>query len=409
MLSHINLASKVIDREMELIFTPVKFGESGIVVCYPGCHQDFNIVRFLTYKKKLKRILGPQHNHFAFLMIHLNPSDNKKSFLEKLGIEAKKYVKSISVTDDLQSICQKILNSGLDPYLFLFNAQVVKSSIINSFLTQIHDTILSINRFGAQVFIERNIYKKDSVEMFRKFDKLLRNITYIPIYSQAETRWYLESLTKEWKVKISKKKVNEILRYCFGFLWVMREIVRLIKTTDNENLNELLKSPSIKLRIESITNLLDSKERLALSDFLQQKPKPENEETNSYLLKLGIISQDKNRYYLPLKPMESLLIKSKIANDLYLDEKKNIHFEDKNITANFSTSELRILRVLISKKGSLVNRDEIAHSIWKVHWENKYSDWAIDKLFSRIRSELIKIGLPKDIIKTKKGQGFILS
>ena len=126
-------------------------------------------------------------------------------------------------------------------------------------------------------------------------------------------------------------------------------------------------------------------------------------------MKSGIISKKNSRYILPLKPMKSLLIKSKIVNNLCQDEKRNIYFEDKNITSYFSISELRILSILINKKGLLVNRDEIARAIWKVHWENKYSDWAIDKLISRIRTGLVKLGLPKDIIKTKKGQGFILS
>ena len=74
------------------------------------------------------------------------------------------------------------------------------------------------------------------------------------------------------------------------------------------------------------------------------------------------------------------MVKTKILNNFYLDERQNVTFENKDITAYFSIGELRILRMLLTKKGQLVSRDEVAQAIWKIHWEEKYSDWQLTKL-----------------------------
>ncbi|OGK15276.1 hypothetical protein A2774_02525 [Candidatus Roizmanbacteria bacterium RIFCSPHIGHO2_01_FULL_39_12c] len=408
MLSQINLPPPVINREMELIFNPVKFGESGIVVCYPACQQEFNIIRFLTYKKNLKKILGRHHNRFAFLIVHLNENDSVSTFVEKIRQEGLKHSKKISQTDSPSQICHKILNSGKDPYLFLFNAHSLKPHDMNRILSLIHDLILSNNRFGVQVFFEGNIYRSDLYNILVKNKKLLRSIEFIPTYNAEETHWYLNSLTKEWKIKLRKKTIEEIISNCFGYLWVLREVVRLIKVTKNENVEEIFNAPSVKLRIGTITNMLANEEKLALFDLLNQKPNKKYEDINFYLLQTGIVCKKGSKYILPLKSMEKLLAKTKIVNSLSLDKKQSVIFAGKDITSNFSHGELRVLKLLLTKKGSLVSRDEIAQAIWKIHWEDKYSDWAIDKIISRLRTSLTNLNLPKNIITTLKGRGFIL-
>jgi len=76
MLSNINLPKETILREMQQIFNPVKFGESGTVMCYPACKFAFNFIRFLTYKKELKQILGKHYQRFAFIQNHLDDQEN---------------------------------------------------------------------------------------------------------------------------------------------------------------------------------------------------------------------------------------------------------------------------------------------------------------------------------------------
>jgi DNA-binding winged helix-turn-helix (wHTH) protein len=36
-----------------------------------------------------------------------------------------------------------------------------------------------------------------------------------------------------------------------------------------------------------------------------------------------------------------------------------------------------------------VGRDDIAKAIWRGEWTEKYSDWAIDKLVSKLKKKLI--------------------
>ena len=408
MLSLINLPSYVVDREMELIFTPVKLGESGICISYPSCQQDFNIIRFLTYRKKLKKILGQYYHRFTFIMIYLDSHDTVKTFEKKFLLIGKRYANNITSSDSLNQVCQKIINKGLDPYLFLFNARSAKPSVFNLIALKIHELILSTNRFGAQIFYEGDIFEMKFINSLSPNNKFLRNLYFLPVYSLNTTKFYLKSLAKEWKIQITNKKINEITDYCFGYLWVLRELIRLIKANPQKKISDLVEYPSIKFRIETIVNLLTDQEKNILIDLLNQKPNEKIEKNYHYLFQTGIIVKNNNHYVLPLKLMEQVLTKVKIINRLCLDVQENIVYNNKIINHNFSINELRVIKLLLQKKGQLVSRDDIAKVIWQNDYFDHYSEWAIDKLLSRIRNHLIKLNLPKDIIRTKKGQGFIL-
>ncbi len=65
-----------------------------------------------------------------------------------------------------------------------------------------------------------------------------------------------------------------------------------------------------------------------------------------------------------------------------------------------------VLKFLGERVGGLVSREEIGQAIWGSNYIDKYSDYAIDKLLSKLRRALKKY---KGIdIETSKGRGYIL-
>jgi DNA-binding winged helix-turn-helix (wHTH) protein len=67
--------------------------------------------------------------------------------------------------------------------------------------------------------------------------------------------------------------------------------------------------------------------------------------------------------------------------------------------------ELGIFNLLYSKANQSVDREEIARLLWGINRAANYSDWAIDKIVSRLREKLYD-KKPYKVIKTSRGKGF---
>lgn len=78
-----------------------------------------------------------------------------------------------------------------------------------------------------------------------------------------------------------------------------------------------------------------------------------------------------------------------------------------DISKLFTYQEFSVLKLLVEKSGTVVNRDDIAFALWGDKLFDKYSDWAIDKFVSLIRKKLKKLNFTGNI-KAKKGEGFAL-
>lgn len=73
---------------------------------------------------------------------------------------------------------------------------------------------------------------------------------------------------------------------------------------------------------------------------------------------------------------------------------------------SLSKNEFRIAEVLARKKGSFVSRDELMMKLWET--DSYVDDNTLTVNVTRLRRRLAEAGLP-DIIKTKKGVGYMLS
>lgn len=79
--------------------------------------------------------------------------------------------------------------------------------------------------------------------------------------------------------------------------------------------------------------------------------------------------------------------------------------EKEDIKIELTKNELKILHFLILNKGKIVSRDEIINYLWDS--ESFIDDNTLTVNMTRLRTKLEEIGL-KNIIQTKRGQGYIL-
>lgn len=128
-----------------------------------------------------------------------------------------------------------------------------------------------------------------------------------------------------------------------------------------------------------------------------------------YLEKLKIVKKHYGRWKLisPLLEKAALEINQEINEVLRL-KNEEIYIGQQKITEQFSPSQQKIVRVLLQNKGKVVSREKIAETLWAEEWTEKYSDWAIDQLISKLRKKLTRLWINPEILATRKRRGVIL-
>ena len=409
MLNQINLPPDIIKKEAAQIFQMVLYGESGVAMCYPACKMQYNIIRFLADKRLIKSIIGKYYNRFVFLHIYLDEGETLQSFKEKLIDEINSNAKSAKKNSGLKEMFKMLIREGRDPYLFLYNAQYVEQQDLKGIIREIHGQITSLNRLGALIFFESNIYNSEIFQILKIYNQFLKSILVFPSYSNSVSEYFVNSLAHEWGIKLDSKTIHKVISLAPGYLWVLREYVRHIREKNKIDIEVISKSPGIKMRTKTIYDMFSKEEKESLSDLCFGDSAKVSKSDKEYFSEVGFVKKKGNKYIVTLKLLEDLIENDIHSHKLNLDKDNNVLYGGKNIDYDFTEKELKLLKQLLTKRGTVVSRENIAQTIWGNLWDERYSDWAIDKLMSRLRISLIKIGLPKNIIVTKKGKGFILN
>lgn len=92
------------------------------------------------------------------------------------------------------------------------------------------------------------------------------------------------------------------------------------------------------------------------------------------------------------------------CSDFILNISKSI-IEKDGVSIDLTKNELKILHFLVQKRGKIVSREEIMEYLWDS--SSFIDDNTLTVNVTRLRGKLEDINL-KDIIETKRGQGYIL-
>ena len=93
------------------------------------------------------------------------------------------------------------------------------------------------------------------------------------------------------------------------------------------------------------------------------------------------------------------------CREFVLDISKSV-IENGNNKIELTKNELKILHYLVMNRGKIVSRDEIMDYLWDS--ESFIDDNTLTVNIKRLRVKLEELGV-KDIIETKRGQGYILN
>lgn len=319
-------------------------------------------------------------------MSHMSKEVIYKYLLQRLG-----KIKLPFILRELQASSDEQLSELLsevtklkEPILIV----VLISDNVNSrpFIESINQLRLERSTNFVCVIISNIAQVQSSLE---KNEKILFTSQFIlkPL-DLVDTNLLLADLQRRFKYILTPTQAENIIELSAGHIGLIKSLYLLTK--DNPDIEysveKLIFIPSITFRLEAILNQLSIEKthillkntRSAKDDsFFEQYGFTKNGEIFNELLKKYILLNFPQTK--PVQKLENILTKSEMA----------------------------VFEALLASVGKFVLRDEIAKIIWGESWSEKYSDWAIDMLISRVRGKLKKVGIASKII-TKKGIGFYL-
>lgn len=396
-MKKLHISDNEIQKQAGMIFTPILHGESATALCYPCCKIAYNLSSFLQRPSLLRHYLGPYFKRHEFITIILEKNETFESFIAKIPFK--------SHSSPLLGYCKNIVKKGKEPYFFILQADEPSSVVLDEILTAIHSCILQLGQVGAMVFFETNaLNSKSTEEMLQKNNKLLQNILYFPTYTKKERVTFLRNLATDWGCAPPQGLLDNLSLALGGSLWLLREGLRCFRDYGLIDINEIATSPGIKLRIHTILEKLSIDEKKCLMQIHAGHHAKTPEDVKGYFFRIGLIEKHQNKWQIAIPVLIPYLEQAYTA-DFFAVADGRILFRDRDISLLLTPQEKIVLTVLLNRRGTLVSKELIAKALWKDAWEELYSDWAIDKVISRLRIVLAKIGLSKNIIQVKKKRG----
>lgn len=234
---------------------------------------------------------------------------------------------------------------------------------------------------------------------------LFSNVYYYPLYKEKDANDFVTYLSEKWQFEVPDRVREKIVYKCGGHLWLLKYTMRALRDDPRSDLQEIFESEQMIFRLEQISNLFLDSEKALLRRFIKGESIEEEDEKHSlrYLTKMNIV----NGRDLTIPLLEDHLRKSLPKVNIQITD-KHVLLNDIRVDSQFSRQEKRVFKLLLELKNQVVTRDEIAKAIWPINTEESYSDWAVDRLIARLRTKIISLGLPKDIIKTFRNRGYML-
>lgn len=215
-------------------------------------------------------------------------------------------------------------------------------------------------------------------------------------YYQHNRVWYrLWDKERVSKYLQGRREIEEVMKLSGGYLPIIRRRLEV------ENLEG-------DVVIESVfTTLWECLGERSQKDLLDGVRGVKTVKWSEYLLGTGMVAWGGEMFSALWKEW----LKKKLGLAGWRLEEKNgklwlngsVAVEDQ-----LSFQEVTVLRRLWEKIGQQVTRSEVAEVLWGKEAEEKYSDWAIDQVISKIRRKTGDVG-EKRMIQTTKGVGFVLS
>lgn len=374
----------------------VRFGESGSVVQFQD-DCEYRVAEIIENPKILKKFLGPYYRKYLLKYVSVDGQDLELAVRQSL-LDLIRQRKLVLPEKEGKMTVNELLNyiakNGFEVGLFIARITDLLDEPKFASLLRLELILQKSKNLSMILFFEKNITYLRYQALIDKASLLVDNFDYYPLYSESDSRQFLKYQLELWNLSISRQKETEILQLASGYLWLIAVLLRFYRDNPGKEIKEIIKEESFIRKLEVVWNKFSEEEKTII-----KQPRPSIELT--YLTKLGLIK--KSRLALPI-------LKVMIDHEIKLRELKlknqEIWLNQEKIDDKLTKNEKLLLQKVLSQQKKILSREQLAQNLWGNDWEEKYSDWALDRLAYRLRNKLDELGVDSSLMKTKKKKGF---
>ncbi len=236
----------------------------------------------------------------------------------------------------------------------------------------------------------------------------LQNTHFTPLYDEEMSEYFIRYLLYLWNFQMDESLQQEILRVTKRHPLTLKQAIRYVRDTGTTDLDEIFHHQMMKIKVKSIFDSLLLSEQTALAkitlganDFT-----PDENSSIDFLKRTQWFEVQRHHLHLTIPILEQYISSLHRSTQKIALIENRLILNGTPIDGLLSAQEQATMKLFVKKMGQLVSRDDIANVIWGPSWQDSYSDWAIDKLISRLRQKCLGLNLPKSTIQSIKGKGF---
>ncbi len=375
--------------------------------------QDDSVYRvedLIGNPKILRKFLGPYHRKYLLEFIPNDQTDLISSIKSTLiksslarGITKDHELSTLGILEILDQIGQE----GFEVALFISGiARLLDEPDYHS-LFELEHILEKAKNISVILFCERDLTGDNYKHLTTKCSLIFDHIIKYPLYEQEDSRQFIKYNNSMWKMKLNKDLENEIIHQCGGYLWLISDMQRYIRDNPKSSIDDASNDFVLFQKLEAIWLKFTDIEKSIINKVIKNNLHEEDISSHEYeyLVSLRILLKSNEKTVLGIPLLSKVIDKEIRVNSIQLKENQ-IFVHEKDVTDIFSLSEQKLLKLLLNNKKTIVPREKVALILWGDKWEDKYSDWAIDRLAYRIRKKLIGLEIDPKLFKTAKRKGF---
>lgn len=355
---------------------------------------------------------------------------------EYLGLDYKKeefgtFYNDRSTYSQLLEALRELLSSIIekDVEIVLFIGEIDELEFINDVFC--NNLRFLWNRFNGKlhyVFLIKDVRLIFARDYFGEELGYLffQNIIYTPVSNENEN-FLIDFFERKMGYKLTSEKRGLVGELCDGHPYFLKLAMESLSKKDLPNSPLSLKQCEEVIRsnheIRAVTNriieALTESMRKALDDLTFKEVYDLPGEELQILVSLGIVKKTEGNFYKPFcRLLKDAVLKKAISvssgegasKNLLFDSKLgSIIFQGKPVDEVFTRQEFDLLSFFLKHPDKVHSRDDVANVIWGKEMDEKYSDWAIDQLISKLRKKLGRLSVKERVIATIRGRGYRFS
>lgn len=372
-----------------------------------------NFLRFFLYNPELYKTYFHSEENYLFIPVDLNdlverdiypfwvlllkrivdkvestklPEVSKKQ-IRKLFSQSIQLKDLFFTVDSVQKVVELLVQNDTIPVIFLLRFDRLKDVITPEFYGNLQRLKDAGNHKLSYVFTSFRSLQDLAPAVFTKTAlSVFAQTIYLKPASEADSATILKSLSERYKLSLKEDISEAIIKLSGGHVQFLQIIlVRLseekkIPANKKELIALFATNEEIMLQWEELLASLNQVEKEILLEVKAGTFNEGQKEKGGYLWNTGFVSQT-NTLFSPLFGEYLPKIETTKQNGAELTKKEH-----------------NLLTFLQSKEGELCERDVIIAAVWPEQMEAGVSDWAIDRLVSRVRAKLKAQNSPYEIV-----------